>query len=429
MKNRNSMFTTILLACFGFLSGAQAVVPAPDGGYPGGNTAEGQNALLNLTSGQHNTALGYLSLKSDNTGGYNTAVGSGTLFANTADGNTATGTFALLSNTTGGTFAGTFGEFDVGPNTAVGTLALGYNTTAGANTAVGYQALGNMTIGVGSNLGGYSTAVGFKALASADTSNGTGGHSNDAFGYEALAKTTTGFQNVGIGALTLFNNLVGTANTAAGHGALFNNTGSLNTALGYFAGADATTGSGNVYIGTNVEGSAGESNHTYIRNINTTTVSGGGTDTVTMNLSSGLLGHLSSSRRYKEDIQPMDKASETLFALKPVTFRYKKGIDQSQSLDYGLIAEEVAQVDPKLAVRDGKGQIESVRYTAINAMLLNEFLKEHKKVQELTATVAQQQKGMEVLTAQLKEQAAQIQKVSAQFEVSKPAAKFVVTKP
>lgn len=138
MKNRNTMFTTILFACFGFLSGAQAVVPAPDGGYPGGNTAEGQNALLSLTSGQHNTAVGYLSLRANTTTSYNTAVGSGTLLATTADGNTATGAFALLSNTTGGTFAGTFGEFDVGPNTAVGTLALGHNTTAGANTAVGF---------------------------------------------------------------------------------------------------------------------------------------------------------------------------------------------------------------------------------------------------------------------------------------------------
>jgi uncharacterized coiled-coil protein SlyX len=132
----------------------------------------------------------------------------------------------------------------------------------------------------------------------------------------------------------------------------------------------------------------------------------------------------------------MDKASETLYHLKPVTFRYKKEIDQTQSLEYGLVAEDVAEVDPNLAVRDGKGQIETVRYTAVNAMLLNEFLKEHKKVEdqqatiaELKSTVVQQQKGMEVLTAQLKEQAAQIQRVSAQVEMSKPTPQVVLNNP
>jgi len=458
-----------------FLPSTQAVSPPPDGGYPNFTTAEGQNALLNLTTGSANTAVGWFSLSSDATGSFNTATGAGALLFNTADANTAFGTAALLfntdganntavgaaalldnstskqntatgsqalmnntadantamgfqalqSNTTGGTFAGTGDFLEVGPNTAVGALALGQNTTAGANTAVGYQALGNMTIGFGPNLGGFSTAVGFKALASADTSTG-GGDFNDAFGHEALAKTTTGYSNVGIGAGALFNNTTGIDNAAVGNSALFNSTGSFNTALGYTAGFNATSGSGNVYIGAFVTGSAGESDHTYIRNINTTSVSGGGSDTVTVDLSTGLLGHLSSSRRYKEDIQPMDDASQTLFALKPVTYRYKKEIDQSQSLDYGLIAEEVAQVDPNLALRDGKGQIESVRYNAINAMLLNEFLKEHKKVQDLETTVAQQQKGMEVLTAQLKEQAAQIKKVNARVELRESVPQTVV---
>ena len=157
-----------------------------------------------------------------------------------------------------------------------------------------------------------------------------------------------------------------------------------------------------------------------------------GTDTVTVNLTTGLLGHATSSRRYKEDIKRMDKASQALFALKPVTFRYKKDIDQSQSLDYGLIAEDVAQVDPNLAIRNRNGQIESVRYSAVNAMLLNEFFKEHKKVEEqqssiaeLKSTVAEQQKGMEVFTTQLREQAAEIQNVSAQLEASKPAPQVV----
>ena len=154
-----------------------------------------------------------------------------------------------------------------------------------------------------------------------------------------------------------------------------------------------------------------------------------GTDTVTVNLTTGLLGHLSSSRRYTEDIKQMDKTSEALYMLNPVTYRFKKDIDPSQSLDYGLIAEEVAKIDPNLAIRDRNGQIESVRYSAINAMLLNEFLKEHKKVEEQQASIAELKNEVQTVVAQLKEQAAQIQKVSAQLEVGKPAPQLVTNKP
>ena len=170
-----------------------------------------------------------------------------------------------------------------------------------------------------------------------------------------------------------------------------------------------------------MNGVAGENDHTYIRNINTTSVSGMGTDTVTVNLTTGLLGHLTSSRRYKEDIKPMDKTSEALYTLNPVTYRFKKEIDPSQSLDYGLIAEEVAKVDPNLAIRDRNGQIESVRYNAINAMLLNEFLKEHRKNEEQEKTIAELNSGMTALAATVKEQAAQIQKVSAQLAAASPS--------
>jgi uncharacterized coiled-coil protein SlyX len=149
--------------------------------------------------------------------------------------------------------------------------------------------------------------------------------------------------------------------------------------------------------------------------------------------SAGQLGTMSSSRRYKTDIKPMDKASETILALKPVSFRYK--IHKDATPQFGLIAEEVADVNPDLVVHDENGEIYSVRYDAVNAMLLNEFLKEHKKVEQqqgsiadLKSTVASQQKEMQVLTAQLKEQAAQIQKVSAQLEASKPAPKVVANK-
>jgi hypothetical protein len=137
-----------------------------------------------------------------------------------------------------------------------------------------------------------------------------------------------------------------------------------------------------------------------------------------VNLTTGLLGHLSSSRRYKEDIKPMDKASEALFALKPVTYCYRKEIDKSQSVDYGLIAEDVASIDPNLTVSNREGQIESVRYNAINAMLLNEFLKEHKTVQEQGAIIARQQKQIDALAAGL-------QKVSAQLQASKASPQVV----
>src|SRR4029077_14502054 len=131
-------------------------------------------------------------------------------------------------------------------------------------------------------------------------------------------------------------------------------------------------------------------------------------------------------RRYKEDIKPMDKASEELYRLTPVTYRYKKEVDRTQSLAFGLVAEEVAAVNPGLVAHNAQGQPESVHYEMVNAMLLNEFLKEHKRVQNLETTVAQQQKGMEVLTAQLERQAAQIQKVSAQVRMSKPATRVVL---
>jgi hypothetical protein len=207
-------------------------------------------------------------------------------------------------------------------------------------------------------------------------------------------------------------------NVAIG-GALSNNIdGSGNVAIGGNAGLNHTTGNNNVYLGQGMSGVANESAHTYIRNINTTTVSGVGADFVTVNLSTGLLGHAASSRRYKEDIHAMDKTSEALYQLKPVTFRYKKEIDGTQSPAFGLIAEEVAEVNPGLVARNAQGQPESVHYEMVNAMLLNEFLKEHRTVQELKNEIA-------ALTATVKEQAAQIQKVSTQLEASRPAPQVV----
>ena len=215
-------------------------------------------------------------------------------------------------------------------------------------------------------------------------------------------------------------------------------SGDENIAIGALAGVGLTSGTRNIFIGT-TQGPATpeEDNHTYIGNINVTSLPlGGSVDVVTMDLNSGLLGHNSSSRRYKEDIKSMDKASEALYRLKPVSYRLKKDVDKHQSRAFGLIAEEVAEVNPDLIFRNAQGEVEGVHYEMVNAMLLNEFLKEHKKVEEqqasiaeLKSTVAQQEKGIDVLTAQLREQAAQIQKVRAQLEMNKPASKVVANKP
>jgi hypothetical protein len=365
MKNQTKIWMTILpvLACFALLP-AQAVSPAPDGCYPNLTTAEGCGALNSLTTGAANTALGWRSLFSTTDGSFNTGVGVGALVLNNGSTNTAVGAAALLLNTTGSN------------NTAVGAGTL-INNTTDRNTAVGANAL------------------------NADNS----GTDNCAVGFEALTSDTTGG-----------------ANTAVGRGALDQNvTGNFNTAIGKDAGASAT-GSGNVYIGHLIAGVAGENNHTYIRNIKDTSVSGAGADFVTIDLTTGLLGHATSSRRYKEDIRPMDKTSEVIYQLQPVTFHYKKEIDRTQSPAFGLIAEEVAKADPNLIVRDSRGQPESVHYEMVNAMLLNEFLKEHQTVEELKATVAQQKSQIDALTAGL-------QKVSAQLETSKPASKVVANKP
>jgi Chaperone of endosialidase len=379
-KKTTSSSVIALLVAFGLVPLAHAVVPAPDGGYPGGNTAEGQAALLSLTSGGFNTAVGWLSLRSVTTGSYNTAVGAGTLVANTGDQNTATGVGALLSNTSGN------------GNTAHGALALLSNATGLDNTAVGVAALR-------SNTGGQFPQ----------------GSQNTAIGGLALLDNTTGYLNTALGMFALHFNTTGTANTACGGAALEQNTeGDNNVALGNLAGGNQTTGSGNVYIGSGMVGAAGETNRTYIRNVYSSVASA----RIMYVDSDNRIGTLSSSRRYKEEVKPMDKSSERLFSLQPVTFRYKKNIDPAGTAQFGLIAEEVAQISPDLITRDRDGKPETVRYDAVNAMLLNEFLKEHKTVQELKREIA-------ALTATAKEQAAQIQKVSAQIEMNERASQTV----
>ncbi len=425
---------------------AQAVGPDTDGSIPGSNNGEGVGVLVSrttgiwntgtgfealnhLTAGNQNTATGLRALASDVNGGYNTGTGVLSLFSNTSGFfNSATGAYSLANNTIGlrntaAGYAALYRNADGTDNTAAGFAALYHNTTAAFNCAFGEFALFN-------NLKAWTNnAFGVEALF-----NNLTGETNNAFGTGALFANTEGESNNAFGHDALESTETGVWNNAFGFQALDSNvSGSFNTAIGDSAGFDVT-GDGNVCIGEGVFGETGVDDSTYIRNINTTAQPiVVGVDGVTVDLTTGRLGHGVSSQRYKEQIKPMDKASELLFSLKPVTYRYKKEIDPKQTLDFGLIAEEVAKVSPELAIRDAKGQVSNVRYNAINAMLLNEFLKEHQQVveqqatiAELKSTIAQQQKGMDVLTAQLKEQATQIQKVSAQIEVSRPVPKVVL---
>ncbi len=319
------------LVCFALIQNTQALNLPPDGGYPDGNTAEGQAALFSLTTGVANTAVGWLSLNTLDSGKFNTAIGAGTLIGNTANQNTATGAGAL------------------------------FNTFIGGN-------------------------------------------------------------NTANGAFALFNNLQGGDNTAIGIGALSNNTtGSNNVALGSGAGASATTGSNNVYVGAGMQGVAGESDACYVKSIFGQTSATG--IPVLIN-SNNKLGTTMSSKRFKKEIRPMDKASESLLALKPVTFRYKEEIDPTGTTQFGLVAEQVEKVHPDLVVRDAERKPHSVRYDQVNAMLLNECLKAHSKMeeqeatidhlkQELQATAAHQQKQIKALTAGL-------QKLSAELEQRSP---------
>jgi len=375
---------TFAFLCFALVQNTEAVSPPPDGGYPGGNTAEGQNALRSTTTGGYNAAIGYFSLFSNTTGSFNTAVGAGALDLNTADNNTAIGAGALLIST--------IGEF----NTANGAFALFSNTEGHHNTAIGSRTLFNNVTGA------QNVALGFGAL-----QDNTGGSQNVATGTNALAGNTTGGKNIADGDAAL----------------LFNSTGNENVALGYFAGSNVTNANNVICIGASVSG-FNVDNSCFIGNIHGAPV---GVDAVSVLVdSTGKLGTMTSSRRFKTQIKTMDKASEAILALRPVKFFYKS--DKTEAPQFGLIAEEVAEVNPELVVRDKNGEIYTVRYDAVNAMLLNEFLKEHRTVQELKfvvanqeATNAEQQKQIEALSAGL-------QKVSAQLELSKAAPQTVLNR-
>ena len=419
------LLIALALLCFGLLPGVQAVVPPPDGGYPGFNTAEGQNALFSLTTGSANTAVGWRSLFATTDGSFNTGVGGGALVLNTADSNTAVGAAALLLNTTGdenvavGTAALVYNDSGR-DNSAVGAFAL-YNNVASYNTALGADALfdnitctDNTAVGdaalsfndvTGAGLANNNTAVGSLAL----TFN-TDGDKNTAVGALALFDNTTGADNTATGFSALHNNTEGSNNTAIGHEALNHSTGNVNTALGSNAGSGVNIANNVICIGADVAG-ADVSDTTWIGNVYGVTTQSGTTAPVIVS-DSGQLGTVASSERFKKNIAAMENASEAILSLRPVTFHYKtdtKGIPQ-----FGLIAEEVAKVSSALVLPDKEGKPYTVRYDQVNAMLLNEFLKEHRKNEEQEARIVRQQKQIDALIEGL-------QKVSAQVEAGKPA--------
>jgi len=451
-----------MLGCIRFSPNVQAVSPPPDGGYPGGNTAEGTNALLSLTSGVWNSGFGFEALSQLTVGNQNTATGLRALANDTNGGfNTATGVYSLFSNTSG-FFNSATGAYSLANNisgnynTANGYAAL-YRNTGDHNTATGFAALFRNTTGI------VNTATGSQAL-----QNNTTGHENTATGLQALLSNTTGSRNTATGTQALYFN-IGNGNTANGFEALFSNTtGGGNTATGVGALPNNTTGSANIALGFEAGTGVTTANHVicigasgqnandtcYIGQIFGGIVPGGATVIVDGN---GHLGTIVSSQRFKEEIKPMERASEALFALKPVTFRYKKGIDPQGLPQFGLVAEDVEEVNPDLVVRDKKGKVNTVRYEAVNAMLLNEFLKEHRKAQEQEASIrqlkstvskqeamiAQQRKDFQTMIAQhqknfqskLAEQDKRIealtsglQKVSAQLEVTNSAPQTVLNK-
>ena len=363
LKKATSLFLGVfVLVCLTLSPRVQAVVPPPDGGYPGQNTAEGQSALLHLAGGTYNTALGWASLGFNVTGNYNTGVGAGTLLANTSFQNTATGAGALLSNTTG---------FN---NMANGAFALLNNTNGVNNTATGAGAL----------------------------SSNTGGGSNTATGQAALSNNTFGNSNTAIGAFALFNNT----------------TGQSNTVFGSSAGGSVTTASNVICIGDQV-GGANVSNTTWIGNVYGVTTQNGQTAPVIVS-ADGQLGTVASSERFKKDIATMQEASKAILSLRPVTFHYKT--DTKGTPQFGLIAEEVAKVNPALVLPDKEGKPYTVRYDAVNAMLLNEFLKEHRKNEKQEATIAELKAEITTLAVTVKEQRAQMEKVSAQLTAASPSA-------
>jgi trimeric autotransporter adhesin len=347
------------------------------------NTAVGSGALLRSTTAYNNTGIGLDALVYNTTGGNNTASGANALFSNTTAGdNTATGYNALYFNTTGE------------ENTASGAGSLYSNTTGYQNTASGYQALFSNTVG------NHNTVSGFEALYS-----NTNGNSNTADGDLALYSNTTGYHNTASGSNALFSNTTGIMNVAFGLEALYSNTtGSNNIAVGTNAGYHLTLGSNNIDIGN--QGVAGESGTvrigtagthiaTYIAGIENAKVTGAAVYVT----SSGQLGVLASSERYKTAIAPMGANTKKLQQLRPVTFHLMS--DSSGTRQYGLIAEEVNKVFPELVIRDDAGNIQGVRYDELAPMLLNEVQKQQQLISVQAAKIASLERQLAGIQAAL----------------------------
>lgn len=375
------------------------------------NTAFGYQALLNNTSGTGNTALGSSALRFD-TASSNTAFGSEALGINTSgDANTATGSGAMAANTTGA------------DNTATGASALFLNTSGSANTVTG---VGSMS---GNTTGNNNTATGFESLAFNTNGNGntvdgyqamqwnSNGASNTADGYQALQQNTNGTQNLASGSQALWFNTTGYNNTALGAQALIvNSTGYNNIGIGFGAATRVgSTNSNNIHIGS--QGSISDTGTIRIGTPGAQTaffaagVRGaqtGNYDALPVLVdSNGQLGTVSSSRRFKEDIQDMGDASSGLLKLRPVTFRYRQPFtDGSKPVQYGLVAEEVAEVYPDLVAHSADGQIESVKYQVLDSMLLNEVQRQQTRIRGLEQQLQEQQERMAKLEAALAAMAA-----------------------
>ncbi|MGZ7078634.1 MAG: tail fiber domain-containing protein, partial [Thermoanaerobaculia bacterium] len=375
-----------------------------------GSTFVGLNAgnLTMLPSAFLNTGIGTFALYSNTSGNYNTADGADALYFNTTGGNnTAAGYFALYHNIGGS------------DNTAIGNATLQNNATGGANTAVGSLALGAGTGGTNNTAAGfsalyannadYNTANGSYAL----TTNSSGSY-NVASGFQALKNNTTGLENTALGSSTLFQNIGGNDNTAVGLNALGTNTaGGFNVALGYNAGL-LTTGNRNIVIGNS--GVASEDDTIRIGNTQSQTFIAG---IVSANVSgvpvlvsaNGQLGTAASSRRYKFDISDMAGVTSDLMRLRPVTFRYFAQGDNAP-LQYGLIAEEVAEVYPELVARNQDGEVETVMYQFLAPMLLNEVQKQRRQIEEQQKTIntmKDKEKTIDALNATLRDLVRRVQ--------------------
>ena len=389
---RAFLFVPLLLTCSALVPQARA--DCQDACLTNNNTVQGDNALLNLTTGTENTALGFNALLSNTSGYHNTGIGSQ----------------ALTSNTVGV------------DNIAVGWQTLFLTEDGNSNVAIGYQALyqnisGNSNIAIGNLALNANTGSANIAIGSFTGENNTTGTTNTAVGFNTMHLNITGSGNCAFGNDALNSNSQGSNNTAIGVGALLETLGSNNVGLGYLAGQYIGIGSDNIEIGN--DGLPSDSRtirigakqvhrKTFIAGINGATVPTGVPVIVDAN---GHLGTTTSSGRFKEAIKPMDKTSETILALKPVTFRYKRELDPARIPQFGLVAEQVAKVNPDLVVRDAEGKAFTVRYEAVNAMLLNEFIKARRQIDS-------QQKQIDALTAGL-------QKVSAQVELNKAESETV----